>query len=101
MAYNTKLPHLRRHPGDGYHYVICDVCGKKLRAKDATLITDKFNLLYQLLVCEDDVEETNPQQYIKSIKEKQISDPKYIRSEPTDTFGTISSPSEIETGPTS
>ncbi len=86
------------YPGTGYYYVICDVCGKKMRAKDAILISDKFNTLHRLLVCKNDADKTNPQQFIKAFKERQIDDPSLIRSEGTDRFVFISAPSEIETG---
>lgn len=86
------------HARDGEYYVICDVCGKKIRARNAVLIKDKYNLLNNMLVCKKDADKTNPQQYIKSFKERQIADPRMIRSEGTDQFVFISSASEIETG---
>ena len=90
-----------RYPGDGHYYIICDVCGRKIRAKDAVYISDKFNTLHKMVVCKDDADETNPQQYIKAIKETNIEDVAMIRSEGTDTFVFISSASEIEGGDTS
>lgn len=90
-----------KYPGENYHYVICDVCGIKLRAKDAVLIKDKFNLLHNMLVCKSDVDKTNPQTYIKAFKEKQIDNPALIRSEATDTYIFIDTVAQIEDGDTS
>ena len=77
----VNLPHKHGYPGDGYYYVLCDVCGVKMRAKDAIFINDKYNLFNQLLVCPADADETNPQSYIKSVRERQIDDPNLIRSQ--------------------
>lgn len=86
-----------KYPGNGYYYILCDVCGRKIRSKDAVLIKDKFNLLNNMLVCKEDNDETNPQQYIKSVRERQIDNPAFIRSEGTDREVFASEPSEIET----
>lgn len=85
-AWGIKLPYKNGYPGDGYHYVQCDICGKKMRAKDAQIISDKFSDKANLLVCGDDFDKTNPQQYIRAFRERQISHPKYIRSEGADSF---------------
>lgn len=99
--YSKKLSHLYGYPGDGYYYVACDVCGKKIRAKNAILITDKYNTLKNLVVCPEDADKTNPQQYLKARKETQIENKKLIRSEGADKFGFIHTASEIEGGDTS
>lgn len=99
--YGTRLPHKTGYPGDGYHYVICDICGVKLRAKDATLMTDKFSDKYNLLVCPKDIDITNPQTFIKAFKDKQISNPKLIRSEGPNKFVFIDTANQIEGGDTS
>ena len=91
-----NLPHRHGYPGNGYYYVLCDVCGRKIRAKDAVLITDKYNLLNNMLVCKADADETNPQQYVKAVRERQIDNPRYIRSEGTDRSVFASEPDEIE-----
>lgn len=85
-----------RYPGQGYHKVICDVCGFELRAKDCILVTDKYNYLYNMLVCKKDYEESNPQDRVRAIIERQIDNPAYIRNEGTDKFGFASEPDEIE-----
>ena len=82
----TRLPHKHGYPGEQMYYVICDVCGGKYRAKDCVLVQDKFNLQHQMLVCKKDVDLTNPQQYIRAIRERQIDDPRFIRSEAPDVF---------------
>ena len=94
---SINLPHRNGYPGNGYYYVLCDVCGSKIRAKDAILIKDKYNLLNGMLVCKHDADLTNPQQYIKSFRERQIDSPSLIRSEGTDRFVFASEPDEIET----
>ncbi len=86
----------KHHPGSGYHYVICDVCGRKLRAKDATLIKDKYNRLYGRLVCSKDIEKTNPQAYPLKTRHESVVDPKMVRTEPTPRQVFISNASEIE-----
>lgn len=92
-----RLTKARRYPGDGYHYVICDVCGFKLRAKDCVLVSDKYNYLNNMLVCKKDYEESNPQDRIKAVRERQISNPKMIRVESANRYGFASEPDEIET----
>lgn len=90
-----------RHPGPNYHYVICDGCGAKIRARDAVLIKDKFNLLHNMLVCKRDVEKTNPQTYIRAVKERQVENTALIRSEGADTYVYIDTVAQIEAGDTS
>ena len=86
---------------DNMHYIICDVCGVKIRARDAVLIKDKYNLLHNMLVCKADADKTNPQTFIQAVKETQLGDPAYIRSEGTDTFVFIDTVAQIEDGDTS
>lgn len=50
-----------KHPGSGYHYVRCQVCDRKIFAKDAIYISDKWNTLFGMLVCKRDADKTNPQ----------------------------------------
>lgn len=82
----VNLPHRHGYPGDGYHYVQCDICGSKIRGKDAVLITQKYSDKANLLVCRADADKSNPQEWIRSFRERQISHPKYIRSEGADRF---------------
>lgn len=77
MIYERKV-------GPGNAYIMCDVCGRKIKQKDAVLITDKYNTQYGLLVCKNDVDKTNQQNIPYSIRETQVQNPKLLRSEPTD-----------------
>lgn len=95
----VKLPYKYGYPGDGYHYVQCDICGKKIRAKDAQIISDKFSDKANLLVCGDDFDKTNPQQYIRAFKERQIAHPRYIRSEGTDSFQVNANDDRVPSAP--
>lgn len=76
---------IERKTGPGYAYILCDVCGRKIRQKDAILITDKYNTQSNLLVCKDDADKTNPQNIPFSISELNITNPKLVRSEAPDT----------------
>lgn len=63
-------------PGD--HYVICDVCGFKLRSTETRLRWDK------LRVCEKDWEPRHPQDFVRGKRDRQrVPNP---RPEATDTF---------------
>lgn len=84
-----KLVTGNRHPGGGYHYVICALCGSKKRAKDCILVNEKYNRLNNLLVCKEDYTPVHPQDIPKVVKERQISNPKLIRDEQADTFSTV------------
>lgn len=76
---------IERKTGPGYAYILCDVCGRKIRQKDAILITDRYNTQSNLLVCKDDADKTNPQNIPFSISELNITNPKLVRSEAPDT----------------
>ena len=86
-----------RHYKSGSYYVICDVCGRKLRQNQTVLIKDKHNLLNNMLVCKKDADKTNPQSYVRAVKEHQIDSPKLIRSEGADQFVFASEVDEIYT----
>lgn len=83
-GYNTKLPNLNRYPGDGYYYIICDVCGIKIRRKDAVYITDRYNTQNKLLVCKKDADVAQPQ--LRPYKARERKSPKITRSEPSDNY---------------
>lgn len=84
--YSKKIPY-NRYPGDGYYYVICDICGRKVRYKDTMLIKDKYNFQNGLVVCLRDVDKTNPQAYLRARKER--PNPKITRGEGPDVLGTV------------
>jgi len=84
MANRFKNPHV--YPRDGMHYIYCDICGRKIRSGDSVLLTGYHSDKKNLVVCPDDADITNPQEFIRSFRERQISNPKYIRSEGADSF---------------
>ena len=86
MYKDGKAPSLTSHPGDGWYYAICDVCGFKFRRKELILITDKYNQLYNLLVCKQDYTEAHPQNYLKYAKERPMRKLKNTRPEGDPTF---------------
>lgn len=71
----------RKAPPRGSYYVICDICGVKIRANAAILITDKFHTHYNLLVCKKDFTTRNPQTTLKAIKDDVSTNPKKTRPE--------------------
>ena len=99
-GWGYSAPHKKGYHGG--HYVICDVCGRKIKANDAVFINDRYNLLNQMLVCPNDADKSNPQLFLRiRSRERQISDPRMVRSEGSNKFHYIDSPSEIESGSTS
>lgn len=76
------------HPGSGYVYVICDVCGRKVRRQDTVKITDRWNLQNGMVVCKEDVDKVNEQNKPLRISEKLITNPETLRSEPSDRYAT-------------
>ncbi len=97
----VNLKYLTGYPGNGMYYIYCDVCGAKIRAKNAVYIRDKYSTQTNLLVCKRDVDITNPQTLTEVRRERQIDNPRLIRSEPADRIVYIDDPSQIEGGDTS
>ena len=64
----TQLIKNNRYPGDMYHYIICAVCGKKMRAKEGRLAESIYHK--NLVVCKDDYDIDNPQTYLKGVTER-------------------------------
>lgn len=87
-GYNVHLPHIRTYPGDGYYYVLCDICKKKIRRKDAVPIDDKFNLQNKLLVCKEDADLPNP--LIRPYKAREYKAPILVRPDQLDFLQTTS-----------
>lgn len=77
---------VNKHPGGGYVYVICDICGRKVRRKDTQLISDKYNFQNGLVVCNYDIDRINEQSLPVKIKERIVDDPKSLRPEQADRF---------------
>jgi len=71
-----------KHPGSGYHYILCDVCGFKVRRKDAKERWDN------LLVCPKDFEEQHPQERVVITRSERPLAPRDSRPESEDQFGT-------------
>jgi hypothetical protein len=91
-----RLPHKHGYPGTGMHYVICAVCGKKVRYKDTTMSMNRYNSQYRLLVCLEDADKDNPQAEPLHIKADRQSPPaRQIGSEQTDQFVSVLDPSGI------
>lgn len=66
----------------GDWWILCDVCGKKMKASHARHRWDGF------IVCDKDFENRHPMDFIKVIPDK-ISVP-FTRPRPTDTFVSVS-----------
>ena len=73
-------------PGDGYMYVICDICGRKVRQKDTVVIRDRYNLQNNLVVCKEDADKPNPQLRPFYVRERQLPNPKYVRGDVADQY---------------
>lgn len=74
------------HPGSGYNFVICDICGKKLRSKDAQLVTAKYSPFKGLLVCADCVDEKNNKDRPYIPRVERPLNPRHIRQEQQDQY---------------
>ncbi len=86
-----------RYPGNGSYNVICDVCGIKLRAKDAIKITDRYNHLNNMIVCRKDADKTNPQERLGTIKPRTEKPVQFSRPEnETATYVYAGTADEIE-----
>jgi hypothetical protein len=75
-----------KHPGSDYVYVICDVCGRKVRRKYTQLVRDKWNFQNRLVVCRWDLDKINPQVIPYKHKERLVTSPETLRSEPSDRY---------------
>lgn len=83
----NRIPHKHGYPGDGWYYVLCDICGCKVRRKDATAMRRDpryYGSSASLLVCKRDADEPNLSDYVRGVKERKV--PVSTRGEPTDTF---------------
>lgn len=79
------------------YYIICDICGKKIPENKARLVYDR-GLTKNLLVCPDDVDQLNPQDKQRPGRHPRKLNPKFVRSEPADSYGTFSTIAGIESG---
>lgn len=74
------------YPGSGSYYVICDICGIKLRRNEATLVVNKYSPNKNLLVCHKDLDEKNDKDRPIVARETLMPDPKYVRQEVSDSY---------------
>lgn len=88
-----------KHPGSGFVYVICDICGRKVRQNFTTIVRDKFNLQNNMVVCHDDIDKANAQARPFRVKERLISHPEQLRSEPGNTFISIENDNRLPSAP--
>lgn len=94
-----SLNYFYNYPGDGFLYVICDICGRKVRQRDTQIITDKWNPHRNLVVCHRDVDQTNQQSIPIQVKDYPLPDPKGVRSEPPDQYLTNPTNDRVPTAP--
>lgn len=81
------------YPGDGAYYVLCDICGRKLRRRDAL---KTYGTRGKLIVCKQDYEDPHPQDRPALPRSPgKIMD---FRSEGSDKYHFIDTVGEIETG---
>lgn len=74
----------------GQWNVICDVCGKKIKAGDAKQRWDGF------IVCPKDFEQRQPQDFVRARQDK-ITVP-YIRPRPVDVFVIVDDYMYVDSG---
>ncbi len=86
-------------PGDGYMYVICDVCGKKVRQKDTVVRKDKYNQQNMLVVCKDDVDTPQPSLRPIHIRERYRPIPSTVRGEQSDQYAVNANASRLPSAP--
>lgn len=98
-GWNIKVPH-HHGVGNAGHYAICDVCGRKFRAKNLLVVRDKYSTQNGLLVCKADKDKTNPQMMLESIKIRHIPNPAKVRVEQPAIYTFIDSIEEVESGST-
>lgn len=67
------------HPGEGSHNVRCDICYRKLMARQCSIISDKYNRFYGLLVCDRCNIKTNPQAIPHKLPIETVPNHKLIR----------------------
>jgi hypothetical protein len=87
------------HPGSGYVYVICDICGQKVRRNDTVVVHDKWNTQNGMVVCNRDVDLVNPQTIPYKRKERLIDSTRGIRSQPSNTFADVPNDNRVPSAP--
>jgi len=98
-GWNIKVPH-HHGVGNAGHYAICDVCGRKFRAKELLVVRDQHSTQNGLLVCKNDKDKTNPQIRLEALKIRYTPNPSKVRVEQPATYSFIDTIEEIENGST-
>src|SRR5260221_1742581 len=88
-----------KYPGNGYVYVICDVCGGKFHQKDTVLIKDSWNLQNNLVVCRKDVDKANAQLRPSTTYEKPVPYPEKLRPPQKDQYVSNSIAAQLPSAP--
>ena len=70
----------------GMHYIICDICGRKLRRKDAHISGKSVLSSQNYLVCKDDLDVLNQQDLVRGKSDRIALPASEVRSERVDTF---------------
>ena len=70
----------------GSHNVICHVCGRKIKAKDAVIVRDKYNTQNNLIVCKRDYDPTHPFQYPFKVGPEKTLNPREVSPDSTPEF---------------
>lgn len=86
--------------GGQYRKVVCDVCGKEVRQKDAVLIQDKWNKLNSMVVCRQDVEKVNDQIRPIIVRERIVDNIKTIRPVMPEQYVTVDTDTRLPGVPT-
>jgi hypothetical protein len=94
-GYNIHVSYTK-YPGNEHYYVICDVCGCKLRKRDAIQIQDRFNLQNKLLVCKRDADKENQQ--ARPFKAREYKAPRLVRPD-TDHLQLDNNPTRLPSAP--
>lgn len=90
------MTYMNSHPGDGMYFIICDICGDKIRRHQAQ---QTYGTRGNFLVCHRCYEDPHPQD--STVVPRPPTKLKSLRPEVTDAFSYIDSAEEIETGQTS
>tara|TARA_R110000868_G_scaffold205232_2_gene453618 strand:- start:82 stop:723 length:642 start_codon:yes stop_codon:yes gene_type:complete len=86
-----------RYPGDSEYYIICAICGKKMRAKEGRLAESEYQK--NLVVCQDDYDIYNPQFHLRSVVERKPPPAIWNRGENTNDTFVVNSDTDRVPGP--
>lgn len=86
-------------PGAEGMYLICDSCGRKVHQRDTILVNDKFSLQNGLVICKIHLNDREYGLRPVDTSETITGNPKYVRSESSDTFITNPNDDTVPTAP--